>query len=87
LAVVDPNDPKVGDDVVFGDALAIGDLCYFEDPKDGLVVIRKLHEWQVASFEGKIYRIEPGERVGVARIRLIAREDVLTESQGAQDDE
>jgi hypothetical protein len=72
---MDPKDPKVGDDVVVGDPLAMGDLCYFEEPKDGCVVIRKLHEWQVASFEGKIYRIEPGEKPGVALIRRVRSEE------------
>ncbi len=70
------KDPKVGDDVLFGDSLAIGELCYFEDPKDGLVVIRKLHEWQVASFEGTIYRLEPGEKAGVAQIKQVKREEL-----------
>lgn len=73
---MDPKDPKVGDTVVIGDTLAMGDLCYFEEPKDGRVVVRKLHDWEVASFEDKIYRLEPGEKPGVARIRRVKREEL-----------
>ena len=73
---MNPKDPKVGDTVVFGDAIATGDLCYFEEPKDGRVVVRKLHEWDAASFDGKIYRLVPGERPGVALIKPVKREEL-----------
>jgi hypothetical protein len=73
---MDPTDPKVGDAVVTGDPLRMGDLCYFDNSKDGPIVIRKLHEWEVASFEGKIYRLEPGEKPGVALIRRVKREEL-----------
>ncbi|MGH7332217.1 MAG: hypothetical protein ACREKS_05590 [Candidatus Rokuibacteriota bacterium] len=70
------HDPKTGDKVVFADALAIGDLCYFDEPKDGVVVVRKLHEWEVAAFKGKIHRIEAGPKPGVAMIRPVGRDQL-----------
>lgn len=69
------RDLQIGEEVVTGDHLAVGDLVYFDTTLGHQIIIRKLSARQARSFQGKIYRVEPGSTPESVHFRLITADE------------
>jgi hypothetical protein len=65
----DRNEPWVGEKFTVVDDITVGDLVYYDRAPDGRLFIRRLREWEVNSFAGRLYRVERGEAPNQVQLR------------------
>lgn len=70
----DGNEPREGENLTFADDITVGDLVHYDREPGGSLVIRRLREWEVSSFEGKMYRVEPGAKPNQLQLRGITKD-------------
>ncbi len=50
--------PRMGDDFRTAENIRQGDLVYWDRGRDGILTLRKLEQWQVASCPRTVFRVE-----------------------------
>jgi hypothetical protein len=68
----------VGEKLTLADDITVGDLVYYDRAPDGSLLIRRLREWDVSSFQGKLYRVEAGEAPNQVQLQGLPRNDIPT---------
>jgi hypothetical protein len=68
-------DPGVGADLVFENAVMVGDLVVFRRRRDGKVGVKRLYGSELDSFRGRVFRVEPGSSKDTISIRLFREVD------------
>jgi hypothetical protein len=59
----------VGTRIRFEDDVDVGDFVYFDaSVEPGLVLVRRLREWEAPNHSGQVFRLDPGD--GPTNIRL-----------------
>ena len=64
-------DPGVGENFVCADNISMGDLVYWDRATDGTVLLRRLEEWQLESFDGPVWRVEQGDEPLAIALRQV----------------
>jgi hypothetical protein len=76
MSAPDPVFP-VGSRIRFEDDVAVGDCVYFDiDTEPGIVLVRRLPEWEARSHDGTVYRLEAGDgptNIKIRRVRFDAK--------------
>ena len=72
----------IGSRVRFSDDVELGDFVYFDHvTQAGLILIRRLAQWEAKSHEGQVYRIDQGadpQRLTIRPVRWGCSSDGAT---------
>ena len=70
------DEPQLGDTMEIAEAMAIGDVVYFDRTSEGVVMIRVVTEEVLAAYDGPIFLLAGVDASGAASFTPVSRDDV-----------